>query len=706
LPIPQDYEDRVYAGVLGKIIGVYVGRPFEGWRYERIQRELGDVDYYVHDQLGKPLIVADDDISGTFTFVRALVDHGISRDITPRQIGQTWLNYLIEERTILWWGGMGTSTEHTAYLRLKHGTSAPDSGSMARNGKVVAEQIGAQIFIDGWALVCPGEPELAADLAERAARVSHDGEAVYGAQALAAMEAAAFYERDIGRLLDIGTGVIPRDSTIAGLVSDVRDWHAKDGDWRETYGRISRKYGYDKYGGGCHMVPNHALIVLALLYGDGDFQRSMMVVNTAGWDTDCNSGNVGCLMGIRGGLEGIDAGPDWRGPVADRLYKISADGGDGLTDAAREALRLCRVGRALLGARPRPAPKDGARFHFSFPGSVQGFMPDPAPECRDACTVTNAPGHSGAGDRKLAIHYTKIAPGRPARAGVQVYPEPDELLRPGYRMVLSPSLYPGQELEAHVELSGDAESPISVCPYVQIYPDSPGSEMQVVRGPEVPMDPGAQADIAWRIPYTGGLPIVRTGVECRADTGTSGTLYLDALSWRGVATGLLSGEGLAAHGTPLGWTDGVDRVRVSRAANGSQLELIHDEGRGMLIGGTGEWEQYRLSARVSPHLSEEAGIAARVGGMRRFYALLLCRSGKVRLLRCRDDDTVLAEVDMPWEFGEPRDLCLCVEGNRIRAQVDGDEVFDVTDAELRSGGGALVVTEGRTAFTDVTVEPL
>ncbi len=127
--IPADYTDRVYAGVLGKMIGVYLGRPFEGWSYERIQRELGDIQGYVHERLGKPLIVTDDDLSGTFTFLRALRDHGMRRDLSPAQIGESWLNYLIEKRTTLWWGGMGNSTEHTAYLRLKSGIPAPESGS-------------------------------------------------------------------------------------------------------------------------------------------------------------------------------------------------------------------------------------------------------------------------------------------------------------------------------------------------------------------------------------------------------------------------------------------------------------------------------------------------------------------------------------------------------------------------------------------------
>ena len=164
MALPTDYMERVYAGVLGKIIGVYLGRPFEGWHYEPIMEHLGEINYYVHERFGAPLIVPDDDISGTFTFLRTLPDYGHDVGVTAEQIGQTWLNYLIEGRTVLWWGGLCNSTEHTAWLRLNSGIPAPMSGSIATNGKVVAEQIGSQIFIDGWAMVSPGDPEQAASL--------------------------------------------------------------------------------------------------------------------------------------------------------------------------------------------------------------------------------------------------------------------------------------------------------------------------------------------------------------------------------------------------------------------------------------------------------------------------------------------------------------------------------------------------------------
>ncbi|MEE4194254.1 MAG: ADP-ribosylglycohydrolase family protein, partial [Anaerolineae bacterium] len=352
MSLPNDYAERVYAGVLGKLIGVYLGRPFEGWPKEKIEAELGEITYYVHDKVGVPLIVTDDDISGTFTFLRALPDHGNKPDITPAEIGSTWLNYIIENKSILWWGGMGRSTEHTAFLRLKHGIQAPLSGSTSLNSKVVSEQIGAQIFIDGWAMVAPNDPAKAADLAKRAASVSHDGEAIYGAQVLAAMESAAFGESNLDTLLDIGVSFVPKDSVIATMIHELRDLRNTKKDWRKAFKWLRKHYGYDCYGGGCHMVPNHGLMMLSLLWGDDDFKKTMMIVNTCGWDTDCNAGNVGCLMGIKNGLAGLSNGPDWRGPVADRLYLPTADGGSAISDAVKETDRIINIGRALQGLEP------------------------------------------------------------------------------------------------------------------------------------------------------------------------------------------------------------------------------------------------------------------------------------------------------------------------------------------------------------------
>jgi ADP-ribosylglycohydrolase len=663
--LPADYAERVYAGVLGKIIGVYLGRPFEQWTHTEIEERLGEIRYYVtgHPAIepskrANPLVLTDDDISGTFTFLRALADHGHRRDLTPAEIGRTWLNYVVEERSTHWWGGVGVSVEHTVYLRLKEGMQAPETGAAALNGKVLSEQIGAQIFIDGWAMVCPGDPELAADLARRAASVSHDGEAIYAAQVVAAMEAQAFVEDGLDALIDGAVSLIPRDSVIFRAIDDIRAWHAAEPDWRRTRARIEERYGYDRYRGICHVVPNHALILLAVLYGEGDFGRSLTIVNTSGWDTDCNSGNVGCLLGIRNGVAGIDAGPNWRGPVADRMYLSSADGGRAITDAATEAVHVVNAGRALAGEPPW-APKGGARLHFALPGSVQGFQ-GPVENVGGALAV-RGPG--------VAVTPTFIPP--------------EAIAMTGYELQASPTLYPGQTVRARVD-----GAPCRLL--VRVYDGT--DDLVTLRGPEQ-----AGGELAWRVPDTGGQPVAQVGIEA------SGPARLEWLTWSGAPDMTLTRPAKGGSMWRRAWVHGVDRFDPHWP---EPFRLIQNRGRGLLIQGTREWTDYEVRAAVVPETVAAAGIAARVQGLRRYYALLLCDDDTVRLVRELDGTTELAEASFRRrDYGDPHALALRVAGPRLQATVDGEVVLEARDDALTGGAVALVCDEGCLTCDAVNLAP-
>ena len=224
----KEYAEKIYAGVTGKLLGVYLGRPVEGWSYEKIRETFGEISYYIHDRLNLPLIVADDDLSGTFGFFRAVEDCA-GRKVTAEDIGNSWLNYIIENRSILWWGGLGNSTEHSAYLMLKKGIKAPFSGAASNIGRVMSEQIGAQIFMDAYAMMCPGDPEAAAYYVEQCARVSHDGLAVDAARFLGTMESMAFDEQDVDKIMDDCQRFIQTED-IRRLLHDVRNLCAGTGD--------------------------------------------------------------------------------------------------------------------------------------------------------------------------------------------------------------------------------------------------------------------------------------------------------------------------------------------------------------------------------------------------------------------------------------------------------------------------------------------
>jgi ADP-ribosylglycohydrolase len=696
--IPTDYEERVYAGVLGKIIGVYLGRPVEGWTYERITEQLGEITGYVHDKVGVPLIVTDDDITGTFTFFRALEDSGYDPDLGSEAVGRAWLNYLIENRTILWWGGLGHSTEHTAYLRLKSGIPAPRSGSAALNGRETSEQIGAQIFIDAWAMACPGDPARAAALARTAASVSHDGEAVHAATLLAVMEAQAFVEGNLDRLLDTGLSFIPRDSVIARLIGDLRDWRAGEPDWRVARERLAERYGYHRYHGNVHVVPNHGLMILSLLWGDDDFSRTLSIVNTGGWDTDCNSGNIGCLMGIKVGLAGLSGTVDWRGPVADRLYLPSAEGGRAITDAVIEAGRIATAGRRMAGDEP-VLPKGGARFHFEFDGAVQGFAAHT--DARgDEPVVMNVEGGSAAGRRSLRCGFDQPGPGS-TRLTTPTFIPPSAIDMIGYQLLASPTLHAGQELRAAVQLSDGTTGPVEARLVLAHYTGR--NELSWLRGPGAMLERGGRVELSWQVPETGGQPIAEVGVEVAGRA--TGAIHLDWLSWSGAPTVRL---GRPADGGTMWRRAWIDAVDVWEGRKPESYRFSQNRGTGLISQGSLDWTDYRVEADVTPWMAAAAGVAARVQGLRRYYALLLCGGGRARVVRANHDVTVLADVAFDLENFRTYALSLEVVGPRIRAWVDGVILADVVDESPRSlhgGAVALVCEEGTMGSFEVRVAP-
>lgn len=700
--IRDDYEQRVYAGVLGKIIGVYVGRPFEGWLYEHIIERLGEVNYYVNEKLNQPLVVTDDDISGTFTFFRALADYGYDKNLTAQQIGQTWLNYLIEGRTILWWGGMGNSTEHTAYLRLKAGIPAPKSGSIELNSKVVAEQIGSQIFIDAWAMAFPGDPEQAVDFARKAGSVSHDGEAIYGAQALVAMESMAFVESDTNNLLDTAISFIPKDSIIYKMIGDIRNWHQQDNDWRKTRERIVANYGYDKYGGNCHMIPNHALIILGLLYGDDDFQRALMITNTSGWDTDCNGGNIGCLMGIKVGLEGINAGPDWRSPVADRLYLPTADGGRTITEAVFESYEIIKTAYALSGKDFVP-PKNGARYHFEMPDSMQGFVVENSPESKGTAILKNAVGHSKAGTRSLAIQYNALAKGRSARIATATFMPPEAMNMGGYSLYASPTLYQGQTVKMRLSADDNNAMPVQCCPYIRMYGD--GDRLITRRGEMKEMPSGSEWEFEWKIESTDSAPIAEIGIEISSDKRADGIIYLDYVTWEGTPDINFKRPTSGGNVWQQAWVNAVHGGAYFYGAEMPFCRVMQNEGTGMLIQGTREWKDYCFKATLNPHIATSSGIAVCTQGLKRYYALLVCNDGKLRLIKELDGRKILAEKDISCVWDIDYNLMLKTQGSKLTAFIDNKVAFeyDDTDRPLLSGSVALVCEEGRVEFGNMSV---
>ncbi|HZD10551.1 MAG TPA: ADP-ribosylglycohydrolase family protein, partial [Candidatus Binatia bacterium] len=591
--LPPDYEHRVYAGWLGKCIGVRLGAPVENWTYEEIRDNLGEIRDYLPLPPGA-IFKPDDDTALPMILIRALDEYGA--EVTAEQIGRTWLNYIADQRGTLWWGGYGYSTEHTAYLNLANGVPAPQSGSIALNGPVLAEQIGGQIFSDIWGLVAPDDPQRAAHFAGLASSVSHDGNGLHGGRYIAALVSMAFSESDPRTLVQGGLAVIPGNSEYARVVRAVLDFHAaRPGDWRAAYQFIKGNFGPDRYGGLVHIIPNAAIVVMALLYGAGDFSRTIQVAAMAGWDADCNVGNVGAVTGVAVGLPGIDE--RWREPLNDILVAASVSGARNLLDIPGCAALFARLGRQLA---VMPTADPPARYHFDYPGATHGFTPD-----YQSAVVHVRQKVEGSGG-VLQARIVRLTKKREARLFVRTYLRRAELSAFYYGVGFSPHIYPGQTVRARLFLPPGASEELRAALYV--WDDN---SREAHQAPGQLLEPGRWHDLSYKIPSLDGACLTRLGLVLRnVGAPWTGDVLLDDVDWHGSASFSFDfrqereDDGLVSQWTVLRgfW----------RLHNGA----YHGSGPGVNESYSGDdaWRDYSLDATLRPVIGDYHNINVRVRG--------------------------------------------------------------------------------------------
>ncbi len=668
--------EKIYAGWLGKLAGIRLGAPVEMWTREQIAEKFGGRHGYLADY---PLFAADDDSNGPAFFIRALSDSGQYGELTSADVGRAWLNYAPRGRGMFWWGGYGVSSEHTAYENMRAGIEPPYSGSIAMNGETIAQQIGGQIFIDAWGLVCPGRPEEAARLAAIAARVAHDGEAVYGGQYVAACIAAAFDAGNVREAMERALSLLPDTSVYARCVRDVMRFHDETpGDAWACFDYIKKRYWRDRFGGNCHIIPNAALMTLAMCYGGGDFGDTIELCNQCGFDTDCNVGNVGAIMGVLAGVDGI--GEAWLEPINDVFVCSGTVGALNLRTASGFARELARFA-LRLGALPRDAEveqwTEDEAFEFSLPGATCGMMIDDG------------------GDIKRGLRWEAgelIVPrGRDgaARACLRTYLTPSDFIDDRYSPSFSPLFYPGQTARLAVRADG----------LVRAYADVAGlGGARRLYGEAVRADAGAVAEIT--VPPTADAVILRVGVEADADDAR-----LARVTFAGAPRYCLRAGALREEN----WSPCHSEISQFSAAEGSwRLEngrvVASSASDALLLTGGMNWTDVDISARVYPRGGAEAGVAFLCGGVIRGYAALMRADGRVRLVRLDDRRRDIAGADMPPAGEDGVVLRVRIKNGSIHVDVDGSPAFTAQNESVRAGCAGLVMTgPGVAAFGGLAV---
>lgn len=300
LPL-EEYVSRMKAGWIGQMAGVGWGAPTEwtslgaiipeeqvpAWSPERVN-QFGQDDLYVE-----------------MTFLRTLELHGLG--VSARQAGLDFARSGYE----LW------HANRFGRENLRRGIAPPDSGHPRFTNH--SDDIDYQIEADFSGLIAPGLPNTVIELGEKFGRLMNYGDGLYGGQFVGCMYAEAFFERDLARIVEAGLRCLPPESQYTGMVRDVLQWHREDPeDWTRTWRRVEARYHTDPaYTHGRCSRPgaegdfsidaklNGAYILIGLLYGGGDPERTMTLALRCGQDSDCNPSSAAGILFTSLGLEAV-----------------------------------------------------------------------------------------------------------------------------------------------------------------------------------------------------------------------------------------------------------------------------------------------------------------------------------------------------------------------------------------------------------------
>lgn len=324
-------ESKIYGAWLGRICGCMLGKTVEGIRSNEFIPFLKETNNYplsryiyrsdlmdniedkykfgftgnmsyVGDIEGMP---PDDDTN--YTVLAQIIREKYGKDFTPYNVSVAWMDYQPKYAYC--------TAEQVAFCNFVKGYTPPESAIYKNPYR---EWIGAQIRGDYWGYINPGNPELAAEMAWRDASISHVKNGIYGEMFVAAMLANAAVISNIEDIILSGLAQIPSTSRLYKSVTEIMNKYKSGVAQDDVFDYIHSCYDEHTGYGWCHTISNAMIVTASLLYGGGDYAKSICMAVQTCFDTDCNGATVGSILGMANGVDSI---PEyWTKPMNNTLY--------------------------------------------------------------------------------------------------------------------------------------------------------------------------------------------------------------------------------------------------------------------------------------------------------------------------------------------------------------------------------------------------
>ena len=358
------YYDKVYGAWLGRCIGCLLGMPVESWSRKRLIGFLKDTDNYpvtkylssdVSEEIRKRYSVVDidnntwspqvrwinlappygpedDDTNYTVLYLKLFEEKG--KDFTSEDAAKYWLSYLPALKVF--------SAQRIAYQNIMNLINPPLS---AYYFNPYRERIGGHIRADFFGYAAPGNPELAAELAFKDGRLSMVKNGLYAEMYCAALLAKAAVSNDMIDIIEHGLKEIPENSRLTIGIKKVLEWFRQGISWEDAIERLNTIYDDNNPHQRLHATANAMICAISLLWGEGDFGKTIGYAVTAAFDTDCNGATAGSIVGMILGAKKI---PEyWRAPLNNRLQ--TGITGFEMIEISELAKRTVAVAKKIIG---------------------------------------------------------------------------------------------------------------------------------------------------------------------------------------------------------------------------------------------------------------------------------------------------------------------------------------------------------------------
>jgi len=323
-------RDKIYGAWLGRVCGCMLGKSVEGVRTNDLIPFLKETDnypmsrYIYRSDLQKTdltkfkfnfasRIYADeidgmpvDDDTNYVVLAQKIVER-YGRDFSPYNVSKAWLTYQSKDAYC--------TAERVAFCNFVKGYVPPQSAIYKNPYR---EWIGAQIRGDYFGYINPGNPKLAAEMAWRDASISHIKNGIYGEMFASAMIAVAASTDDVEQIILGGLAEIPHTSRLYEDVTSVINAYKNGISQSACFEMIHEKYDEYSAHGWCHTISNAMIVAASLLYGEGDYGKSVCMAVETGFDTDCNGATVGSILGMAKGMSAISE--YWSGPINNKIH--------------------------------------------------------------------------------------------------------------------------------------------------------------------------------------------------------------------------------------------------------------------------------------------------------------------------------------------------------------------------------------------------